>query len=87
MRSAAFLPVVAPEPRVERLADVVRRAMASLGEHMLARDLEEAFGAVVLALSVRHLAEPEHAVHVATARFASTLGELNFSLRRVPGLG
>jgi hypothetical protein len=87
LRTAAALLAAAPEPWIGRLADVVRRALASLGEHVLTRDLEEALEAVALALSDRHLSEPEHAVRVATKRFASTLGELNSRSTRVPGQG
>lgn len=83
---AALLPRV-PEGWALRLVDVVRRALSSLGEHVLTRELEQAIDALAEALDERQHPEVARDLRVATARLASTLGALNSRSTRVPGQG
>ncbi|HKW11426.1 MAG TPA: DUF2254 family protein, partial [Gemmatimonadaceae bacterium] len=73
----------APQPWAERLADVVRRALSSLGDHVLTRDLERALLDLERGLRKRGFAETAHAVATAIAQFALSLGHINSRATRV----
>ena len=84
IHTVAVLLVRVPQPLAERLADVARRALSGLGEHVLTRDLELSLGELALALRQRDFAEMSDAVNEATAAFALSLGRLNSRSTRVP---
>ena len=84
LRTLSMLLPVVPDPWAERLADVSQRALASLGEHVLTRDLEEALGGLRAALAARGFVEEARCVQDATRGFATTLGKLNSRSTRVP---
>lgn len=72
-------------PTAERLADVARRALSSLGEHVLTRQLEAALADLVQALDERGFVAVSGAVSAASAELATSLGKLNSRSTRVPG--
>lgn len=84
LRTVAVLLSEVPDAWAARLADVARRALASLGEHVLTRDLEAALRDLEAALDARGFDGEARAVAAATARFATTLGSLNSRSTRVP---
>jgi len=68
----------------ERLAEVARRALSSLGEHVLTRQLEAALADLSEALNVREFNIVSSAVSDSTAALAASLGQLNSRSTRVP---
>ncbi len=68
-----------------RLADMSGRALSSLGEHVMTRELEAALGDLARALDGRGFAEAAGAVSKASADLAASLGRLNSRSTRVPG--
>ncbi|WP_171070421.1 DUF2254 family protein [Methylobacterium terricola] len=72
-------------PTAERLADVARRALSSLGEHVLTRQLEASLADLAEALTERGFVATAEAVSAATADLAASLGKLNSRSTRVPG--
>lgn len=73
------------QPTAERLADVARRALSSLGEHVLTRQLEDALDDLSKALDERGFTAVSGNVSEATAALAASLGQLNSRSTRVPG--
>jgi hypothetical protein len=73
------------QPTAERLADVAHRALSSLGEHVLTRQLEEALADLAEALYERGFSAISAAVSDATTALAASLGRLNSRSTRVPG--
>ena len=71
----------------ERLAEIARRALSSLGEHVLTSRLEAALAELGSALHASGHAGVGEAVRAATAELATTLGTLNSRSTRVPGAG
>ena len=74
----------APDPWAARLADMAARALSSLGEHVLTRDLEIALGDLHHALAERGFVAEAEQVATAERRLAATLGVLNSRSTRVP---
>lgn len=72
-------------PTAERLADVAHRALSSLGEHVLTRQLEVALHDLAAALGERGFVTVATAVSEASAGLAASLGKLNSRSTRVPG--
>ncbi|TXN04550.1 DUF2254 domain-containing protein [Methylobacterium sp. WL64] len=68
-----------------RLADVASRALSSLGEHVLTRQLEAALADLTEALRARGFAAVAGAVSDAASGLAESLGRLNSRSTRVPG--
>lgn len=83
LHTIAVLLVRVPQPLAERLVDVTRRALSSLGEHVLTRDLEIALGELAIALDQRGFNDMSDAVSEATAQFGLSLGKLNSRSTRV----
>ncbi|WP_162241587.1 DUF2254 family protein [Methylobacterium sp. Leaf117] len=73
------------QPTAERLAEVSRRALSSLGEHVLTRQLEAALADLSDALRGRNFNIVSGAVSDSTAALAASLGHLNSRSTRVPG--
>jgi uncharacterized membrane protein len=73
------------QPMAERLADIANRALSSLGEHVLTRQLEVALLDLSRALEERCFASVSDAVSNSTAELAASLGRLNSRSTRVPG--
>lgn len=73
------------QPTAERLADVAHRALSSLGEHVLTRQLEEALADLAEALYERGFSAISAAVSDATTALGASLGRLNSRSTRVPG--
>jgi uncharacterized membrane protein len=73
------------QPTAERLADIANRALSSLGEHVLTRQLETALADLAEALGERGFVTVADAVLVASAKLAASLGKLNSRSTRVPG--
>jgi uncharacterized membrane protein len=73
------------QPTAERLADVSRRALSSLGEHVLTRQLEAALADLSEALLARGFTSVAESVSTSTADLATSLGKLNSRSTRVPG--
>lgn len=73
------------QPTAERLADIAHRALSSLGEHVLTRELEAALADLAKALKERGFVSAAGAVSDATAELAASLGKLNSRSTRVPG--
>lgn len=84
LRTVATLLPGVPDPWAERLADVARRSLASLGEHVLTRDLEEALDGMAAALAARGFDATARAVRRAESISASALGSLKSRSTRVP---
>ena len=74
------------QPTAERLADVARRAVSSLGEHVLTRQLEAALDELADALARRGFAAVGSAVADAATQLGGSLGKLNSRSTRVPAL-
>lgn len=72
-------------PTAERLADVAHRALSSLGEHVLTRQLDVALRDLTEALRERGFVTVADAVGEASADLAASLGKLNSRSTRVPG--
>lgn len=73
------------QPTAERLADLAHRALSSLGEHVLTRQLEAALTDLSEALHERGFIAVSGAVSDSTAALAASLGQLNSRSTRVPG--
>lgn len=73
------------QPTAERLADIANRALSSLGEHVLTRQLEAALADLANALGERGFVTVAAAVSEASAELAASLGKLNSRSTRVPG--
>ncbi len=73
------------QPTAERLADVANRALSSLGEHVLTRQLEAALADLSEALLTRGFTSVAESVSTSTADLATSLGKLNSRSTRVPG--
>ena len=73
------------QPTAERLADIANRALSSLGEHVLTRQLDAALADLAKALDARGFTTVARAVSAATADLAASLGTLNSRSTRVPG--
>jgi len=71
-------------PAADRLADIARRALSSLGEHVLTRELESALRHLEAALRRRGYTDGADAVAAATQDLARSLGTLNSRSTRVP---
>lgn len=69
----------------ERLADVANRALSSLGEHVLTRQLDVALIDLAKALEGRGFVTVARAVSRASTELAASLGKLNSRSTRVPG--
>ncbi|KTS31027.1 hypothetical protein NS228_10490 [Methylobacterium indicum] len=72
-------------PTAGRLADVAHRALSSLGEHVLTRQLEAALHDLASALEERGFGSVAEEVARASAALAGSLGKLNSRSTRVPG--
>ncbi|WP_267361521.1 MULTISPECIES: DUF2254 family protein [unclassified Methylobacterium] len=73
------------QPTAKRLADVSTRALSSLGEHVLTRQLEAALTDLSEALLERGFASVADAVSTSMADLSASLGKLNSRSTRVPG--
>lgn len=73
------------QPTAERLADIANRALSSLGEHVLTRQLDAALTDLAKALDARGFTTVARAVSAATADLDASLGTLNSRSTRVPG--
>jgi len=71
-------------PLADRLADIARRALSSLGEHVLTRELESALRQLEASLRRRGDTGGADAVAAATQDLARSLGTLNSRSTRVP---
>ena len=87
LRTVSMLLGVVPDAWAERLADLSRRALTSLGEHVLTRDLERALDDLYRALEARGFAQDAQSMQAATRRLATTIGTLNSRSTRVPSEG
>lgn len=74
----------APPVWQARLVDVVRRALSSLGEHVMTSDLEVALAKLASALDAHGFATAGDEVRAATATLATSVGKLNSRSTRVP---
>lgn len=76
------------QPRLAvKLADVVERALSTLGEHVLTVDLEAALADVGDALRGRDFVSTADAVATAARSLRQSVGHLNSRSTRVPGRG
>ena len=87
LRTVSMLLGVVPDAWADRLADLSRRALTSLGEHVLTRDLEQALDDLYRALETRGFARDAQSMQAATRCLATTLGSLNSRSTRVPAEG
>ncbi|PIK72356.1 hypothetical protein CS379_14405, partial [Methylobacterium frigidaeris] len=85
VRTLAILLRHVERPTAERLADVAHRALSSLGEHVLTRELDVALQDLADALRERGFVTVAAAVSEASADLAASLGKLNSRSTRVPG--
>ncbi len=85
VRTLAILLRHVETPTAERLADVAHRALSSLGEHVLTRQLDIALRDLTDALRERGFVTIADAVREASAELAASLGKLNSRSTRVPG--
>ncbi|WP_456684575.1 DUF2254 family protein [Bradyrhizobium sp. P5_C11_2] len=86
LRTLAILLDHVSQPAAERLADVANRAISSLGEHVLTRQLAETLDELARSLDQRGFASVGNAVAEATVELRSTLGILNSRSTRAPGV-
>jgi uncharacterized membrane protein len=84
LRTVAILMTKAPDPWRAQLADIARRALSSLGEHVLTSRLEIALDELVSALRTGGHGAIGESVRAATAELATTLGVLHSRSTRVP---
>ena len=75
---------VVPSAWRDALAEVARRSLSSLGEHVLTCELERDLNALSVALTAHGFAEIGASVREATEALAMTLGTLNSRSTRVP---
>lgn len=85
LRTLAILLDHVSQPAAERLADVANRALSSLGEHVLTRQLAEALDELAGALGRRGFASEGNAVAEAAIKLRGTIGILNSRSTRVLG--
>ncbi|MHB2209797.1 DUF2254 family protein [Methylobacterium sp. CM6257] len=71
------------QPTIGRLVDIARRALSSLGEHVLTRQLEVALADLSSALDERGFTGVAAAVCNASVELATSLGKLNSRSTRV----
>ncbi|AWN42534.1 DUF2254 family protein [Methylobacterium durans] len=86
LRTVAILLGHVSQPTAERLADVARRAVSSLGEHVLTRQLAAALDELTDALDRRGFATIAGAVADAATQLGASLGKLNSRSTRVPAV-
>ena len=84
VRTVAILLPMVPGNWAARLADLTRRALTSLGEHVLTRDLERALHDLRAALVAANFTAEAGELDVAIRTLADTLGKLNSRSTRVP---
>lgn len=71
-------------PMADRLADLSRRSLASLGEHVLTANLEEVLNSLENSLRRRHSVREADEVALALSQFRQSTGRLNSRSTRVP---
>ena len=84
LRTVAILLPTAPLAWQASLADIARRALSSLGEHVLTSDLEHALAELAAALDATGFGGIGTRVRAATATLAQSLGVLSSRSTRVP---
>lgn len=84
IRTLAILIETAPPVWQARLAEVARRSLSSLGEHVLTCDLEAALTEMASVLDAQGFGDVSENMRTATAALATTLGVLNSRSTRVP---
>ncbi|WP_310354698.1 DUF2254 family protein [Methylobacterium sp. BE186] len=83
LRTIAILLDHVSQPTAERLADVAKRAVSSLGEHVLTRQLEAALSDLADALDRRGFTGVGAAIAEAAKQLGASLGKLNSRSTRV----
>ena len=84
IRTLAILLEIVPPSWQERLADVSRRSLSSLGEHVLTCELQASLEALSSVLTACGFGDVGEEVRSSTAMLATTLGKLNSRSTRVP---
>ncbi len=80
---AVLLPDLSPEA-VDQVADIVLRSLSALGEHVLTRELEDAFKTLSQALAAAGRNATAETVTRATGILRQSIGVLNSRSTRVP---
>ncbi len=84
VRAVAILLETVPPAWGAQFAEIARRMLSSLGEHVLTVELEKALAELAAVLTKTGYGETARSVQAATATLATTLGTLNSRSTRVP---